>query len=350
MVNDLNIDEKTVSVQTPYEFKQFAVEKELVKRINEAGFSDIKNVENAFLHFDMSGSQWYDLGTLLWFISLLHTLKKQKNEIRIVLPEPGVGDRVWDFLIRWRFFDALRECVDDPANLLTSGQIPFITKHSKYVTSKGIDESGQDTIFYTNKVLEITTIRFQQGFDKEPTLLNKYYGKVVIAALSKKCGWDMAVTENFLRLALDETVRNSFQHSNGSFVNVAMLLDSKSLTLGIADNGMGIPDVLRSKFKQSAHYKELLSASDAELIKFFTEPELVVDSRYIKWSVQGTTSKSELKGLGLYYLRNMVKEQGGELRVRSGQGCVDFNSSKTDSHDDLVGMTGTMLRIRTPLT
>ncbi len=348
--NESGVDQRTLKVIAPREFKQFSFEEEILRCVRQAGLSDVKNLEGRFLIFDLTQTQWHDLGTLVWFVSLLNTMRKQKNEIQIVFPEADTGGRVWDFLIRWKFFDALRDCVDDPANLLTPHQIPLSKKdNTRYRTSKIIDEFGQESALYTNRILEITTIWLQQKFEKEPIELNKYYEKVVLGTLSKKCGWDEVTTENFVNVALKSSVRNSAVHSEGNFVNVAMRIDGKNLTVVIADNGIGIPEVLRSTFKQSQKYKDLLSGSDAELIKFFTEPDMVVDSRYIKWSVQGATSRSELKGLGLYYLKTLVVGQGGELRVRSGRGCVDFNPDGIVPRDDLIGSTGTMLRIRTPL-
>ena len=121
-----------------------------------------------------------------------------------------------------------------------------------------------------------------------------------------------------------------------------MRLDAKNLTLVICDNGIGIPKVLRTAFKQKG--------SDAELIKYFTEPDMILDSRLIKISVEkGVTSKPEREGWGLYYLKSLVLSQGGELRIRSGGACVDFTESQTVDYDHMINSPGTMMRILAPL-
>ena len=87
-----------------------------------------------------------------------------------------------------------------------------------------------------------------------------------------------------------------------------------------------------------------------DLIKFFTEPDMILDSQYIELAVEkGARSKVGLKGLGLYYLKSVVLSQRGELRIRSGKACVDFTASKVEGHDNMLDSPGTMLRIIIPL-
>lgn len=178
----------------------------------------------------------------------------------------------------------------------------------------------------------------------------KFYDKVTISALGQLCGWDLSHAKTFLHRILREGLLNSLLHSEGSFSNISMRIDKKNLTVAISDNGVGIPAVLRYAFKQSSAHKSLLKSSDVELIKYFTHPKIVLDSHLIKLSVEkGTTSKPERSGIGLYYLKSFVIAHGGELRIRSGRGCVDFKKSKTEVKDNLFNSSGTMLRIQTPL-
>jgi len=198
-----------------------------------------------------------------------------------------------------------------------------------------------------------TTLRddFERDEDTELSrFLKKYNDKIIISAFSQLCGWDLSITKNFFHRVIKEGIQNSFLHSGGTFSNTSMLLDVKNLTLVVCDNGIGIPRVLREAFSQSDSHKTLIKSSDVDLIKYFTDPDLVIDSRWIKYSVQkGITSRKDREGLGLYYLKSLVLEQGGELRIRSGRACVDFTTSGEESYDDMIDSPGTMLRIRTPL-
>jgi signal transduction histidine kinase len=176
---------------------------------------------------------------------------------------------------------------------------------------------------------------------------------VIVDAISTRCGWDRSLTRTFFQRVVREGVDNALLHGKGTFANVAMRMDEKNLTLVVCDNGVGIPEVMRRAFKESdaEQYKSLLRGSDVELIKFFTQPELIVDSRLIKHATQeGTTSRPERKGLGLYYLKSIVLNHGGELRIRSGKACVDFTPlDTTTEYDNMLESPGTMLRILTPL-
>ena len=144
-----------------------------------------------------------------------------------------------------------------------------------------------------------------------------------------------------MQRVLYEGVLNSVIHGEGTFANVSMNLDAKNLTMAICDNGVGIPQVLRTAFKQRG--------SDSELIRYFTEPDMILDSRLIEMSTEGgLTSKAERKGMGLYYLKSLVLNEGGELRIRSGNACVDFTRSKVIDKDNMINSPGTMIRISAP--
>jgi hypothetical protein len=351
----VGIEKKPITITSEFNFKQFQLEDEIATALRTAGVSDISGLHNEFLIFDLSNSYWHDLGALLWLISLLHKLRKQGNDLQLILPNPDEkkGKTVWDFLNRWRFFEALAICVDDPVNLLQPRQVPFMSKQGRYALPTKKDEYGRETFLHSLRLLEITTILpkvAKLSDDPLEQFLAKYNDKIILSALSQLCGWDYSATKNFVQLVFIESLQNTFLHSEGSFSNVSMLLDKKNLTLVIADNGIGIPKVLRSAFKASNINKDLLRKSDVDLIKYFTEPDMVLDSRLIKFSVEkGATSKPGRKGLGLYYLKSLVLSRGGELRIRSGKACIDFIKEKAESQDSLLDSPGTMLRIRTPL-
>ena len=347
-------EKEPLRIVSSYYMKQRDFEKEILDVIK---LRNLENIRSQFLIFDLSNTYWHDLGALLWLISLLHKLKKQSNDLQILLPEPvdEKGERVWDFLIRWRFFETLAVCVDAPVNLLKPEQVPHMKRESKYTLPTVHDEYGRNVMGHTLRILEMTT-KIQPSESQTSTetdlsrFLQKYNDQIIIYALSQLCGWDTSLTMTYVQRVIREGLENSFAHSEGTFSNISMILDKKNLTLVICDNGIGIPKVLRNAFQSSDNHKDLLRSSDVDLIKYFTEPDLIIDSRLIKYSVEkGTSSKRERKGLGLYYLKSLVLSQGGELRIRSGRACVDFTKSGEQTYDNMIGSPGTMLRIQTPL-
>lgn len=356
MSNEVAVHNKPLRITSGYYMKQHEFEQEILEGLGQIDLSDLDEIRNKFLIFDLSKTYWHDLGTLLWLISLLHRLKRQGNELQIMLPEPTdkKSERVWDFLIRWRFFETLSVCVDDPVNLLRPEQVHHMKRESKYSLPIGIDEFGRQILTHSLKILEMTTtLRADFEQDEETELsrfLKKYNDKVIISALSQLCGWDPSITKSFVHRVIKEGIQNTFLHSGGTFSNISMLLDAKNLTLVVCDNGIGIPRVLREAFSQSNLHSTLIKSSDVDLIKYFTEPDLVIDSILIKYSVRkGTSSRKDREGLGLYYLKSLVLGQGGELRIRSGRACVDFTTSGEEYKDNMIDSPGTMLRIRTRL-
>lgn len=350
-------DQNPISVQVSMDMKQLTLENSLRKALAQSGVKKIDEVQEKFLVFDLSRSYWHDLGALLWLIALLHRLKIQGNDVQLVFPEPteSKGQKLWDTLIRWEFFNALSRCVDESANLLPPSQVPYLSRKSQYTKPHGCwDESGMDTVLHTLRILEITTIlgRFKNTdeLERQQSEFDKLKGPIIIGALSQKCGWEPTFTRTFMQRVVREGIRNSLLHGDGSFVNLAIRIDQKNLTLAISDNGIGIPQVLRNTFKETGKRKMLATSSDADLIKYFTEPNIIVDSRLIRFSTEkGTTSSPSHAGVGLYYLKSHVLHEGGELRIRSGKACVDFVADKTNSEDDLLDSPGTLLRIQTPV-
>lgn len=354
---NVSVNKQPIIVSSQYEIKQHGFENHARECLRLVNLSRLDEVKGRFLIFDLSKSYWYDLGVLLWFISLLNRLKKQGNDIQLIFPEPddSKGINIWSFLIRWRFFETLSACVDDPANLLLLSQVPYMSGESKYGFTKRTDPYGQESILHGFGILEITTVRREQpNLEEESavgTFLRKYADRIILLALSRLCGWELELVKTFIRRAIREGTYNGLLHSRGTFVNVSIRIDHRYLTLAIADNGVGIPTVLRDAFDAPDFREKLLNQSDSDLIKYFTEPKMLLDSRLIKLSVAGGVSSiGSRPGMGLYYLKSTVLKEGGELRIRSGRACVDFTSdNKVETWDDMLDSPGTMLRIRTPL-
>lgn len=351
--------EEPIYIQSPYYFKQPEFENALSKSMEIAGFNELNEIQSKQILFDLSRTYYHDLGTLLWLIALLHKLKKQGNILRLLFPEisDAKGRSVWDFLLRWRFFETLSLCVDAPVNLLKAKQLPYLKIESKYSYGKGQDQYGEDSILHTARILEMSTFIHGKKEESEESLLSPYMNriadKIIVMALSRRCGWDLDITKDFVHIVCGEGLRNSILHAEGSFSTIAMKMDKKNLILAISDNGIGIPNTLRHAFFAYKIKKEMIEKSDSELIKYYTEPEMIIDSSWIKLSVKkGTSSKAEhRKGLGLYYLKTTVLNNGGELRIRSGKACVDFLSNgKVDKEvNNMIDSPGTMIRILVPV-
>jgi anti-sigma regulatory factor (Ser/Thr protein kinase) len=187
-------------------------------------------------------------------------------------------------------------------------------------------------------------------FDNSDDLtLSKYADRILIAALAELCGWAPLEVTKFVQLVISEGMRNSMIHAAGSFALVSMRVDPKNLTVAIGDNGVGIPETLRVAYKRTKDRKDVVERSESELIKLFTQPEIVMESHLIKAAFKkGTTSAEGRKGVGLFYLKNTVLEYDGTLRIRSGRACVDFSSRGDECRDDMLSSPGTTLRITAP--
>lgn len=360
MSSELKSSSSPLQIILDEDLNQSALESRIKKYLDDIGCSSIDKICDSYVRINLSESYWYDLGAMLWLISFLNKLKKQRNGIQLILPEPNEGnsksDNLWSFLIHWRFFDALKECVDDPINLLTPEQIPHLKMPSKYSVGHRVDQDGNKVIAHATQHLEITTIRIDASTASKNTksdievFLANHYPRIVMSALQYLCGWDETEVEMFRDYVLTEGLVNSIDHSEGNFSNICMRIDSKYLTLAISDDGSGIPAILRPALRNSTIHKYLAEKSDADLIKFYTDEQLILDSAIIRLSTQkGSTSKADRKGMGLYYLKSFVLEHGGELRVRSGTARVDFKAHKEETKDSLMNSPGTVLRIQTPL-
>ena len=137
---------------------------------------------------------WVDLGALLWMVPVLSRLRSQGNLIRLVLPDrksSATADNFWSFLQRWRFFDILRSCVDDPVNLLPSEQRPDLEVTSKYQRAHGTDADGRPTEFQTLGRLEIgilpATTNLGTALESEISTFNE---PLATSTLRILCGWN----------------------------------------------------------------------------------------------------------------------------------------------------------------
>lgn len=338
-------------------------QRELDKRLTEA-FSRVPNSSAMDLRviLDWSEVQFADLATLIWCLVFLDQLKSQGCDLALKLPDPNPvgssGHRFWSFLIRWRFFDAL-QCVDHPANLLPDDQVDWLDMAPKYQISHRPDQDGNIQQAQTLRLLEICSFRlklgptvhseeFRRAFDPYVELWKKI---VIIRALSNWCQWSEQDAHKFVAKTVVEFLENARDHSGGAWVLSGFNVDNKNLMLSVGDNGSGIPDTLRTALSQNKARKDQVEQmSDADLIRYFTAPKMILDSELIRVSTKGVIPTPEGRpGRGLYYCKQMILDNGGELRIRSGSACVEFlPNGKERPTDGLYKCMGTTIRVTIP--
>jgi hypothetical protein len=331
--------------------KQFDLELNFAARLKAAGIGSINDLRNSLVILDFQHSFWFDLGVLLWLLPVLSRLRPQSNDIRFILPDPidSKSRKLWGFLQRWRFFEVLRDCVDTLDAILLPKQLAQLREPFIYAHASARDEDGSVSYVHTARLLEINAIGLGTASSGPDAMVAEYLARFrdwpLKIALRQLCGWETDAADAFVRLVIDEAIRNSCLHATGTFAVIAMRVDGKFLTMAVADNGAGIPATLRSRYSHDIKKTN----RDSALIKYFATPDFLLDdSRLIQFSTErGTSSSPEHRGVGLYYLKKHVARRGGELRVRSGRACVDFSGSAV-ARDDLLESTGTMIRVRVP--
>jgi hypothetical protein len=364
-----------LDISLPNQFRQELADRALQLGLERYGAASVTEVSEDNIRVDMGNIEWIDLGALLWLFPLLSRLKSQANEIRIVLPrldptlEPlaptaaetwkkSEGDRlrrVVSFLIRWRFFEALRTCVDEPFNLLDESQSHLLTSTGQYSYPKSVEVGGAEETLHGTRLLELSPIVYPPGRapradDPVEQFLARYHDRVAIGALRAACGWTSQESLDFIELVLGEGLRNAVFHSQGSFSLAGMHVGPRSLVLAVADNGRGIPSVLRTALSQLKSRSRIAQATDSSLIEYFTQPEMILDSHLIAVSTQAsTTSDSDRAGMGLFYMKGQVLKREGRLSVRSGRARVSFSGSSTKRQDGLAFCPGTTLRVELPV-
>ena len=333
------------------------LEAALMAALEAANYKSIEELHGQFILYDLSASYWHQPDATLWLLMLMNKLKIQENDQQLLFPEPtnASAEQLWSYLIRWKFFEALDACVDDPVNLLTLGQVSYRQKTSKYGYSIMREATGTETNLLSDKsrVFEITVFgtKRPETSEKEDGVwrfLERDGEKLLANALTDICGWPEGQAGDFVHLVAGEAIHNCLLHSRGSFATVMMKMAPKDLFLAVGDNGIGIPAVLRSVYEKAGK-SELRTKTDSEILDYYTDPQFLLDSFMILASVKpGVSSRTDRKGMGLYYLKKHVLEHNGELKIRSGRASVEFTSTGQLPKDDLLLSPGTVVRVAVP--
>lgn len=352
--NELAPTRRSLKVQTKYRLRQVDIESALAAGFRDAGYENFNDVNDADILIDLSRTFWYDVDAAVWLLVALHVLRRRGNELHLVFPEP-VDDKsrkAWGFLLRWRFFSVLRDFVDDPATLLAQRQLPYLALRGHYAAGEGALDDGSRGALQSDRLLEITPITLgtkSTGSRREDGVQGAREGNPLILALTMRCGWTIVDAKNFVAQVVDEALRNC-EHGVARFALIAMRMDAQWLTFAVVDDGNGIPATLRSAFASAELRQKLESRTDADLIRYFADPEFIVDSEWIQLSVRaGVGSDLARPGLGLHYLKSYVLRKGGSLRIRSGCGSVDFGNEEIKAEARDFCAPGTLLRVRLPL-
>ncbi|HSH58601.1 MAG TPA: hypothetical protein VK988_02960 [Acidimicrobiales bacterium] len=340
--------------------KQSTVDGALYKALASSRVSRLADLSDEVVEVDLSAATWLDLGALMWLVPVLSRLRSQGNLLRLVLPrrdENSTADNLWSFLQRWRYFDILRMCVDDPVNLLSREQRPYLDQIGKYQRARGVDASGRSTEFHSLGRLEIgilpASTDLGSALESEISTFNE---PLATSTLRIICGWSADEVKDFVSVMVPHALRN-VTHGRGSFALVGTRLDNRQLHFVVADNGIGIPSLLRTALAQ--HVSDP-SVRDSALIEYFADRDLVessireiLDSDLVVASTeQAITSHPDPErryGYGLYYLKRRVLARGGEVRIRSGSAVVTFHRKGVRHEDGLVESPGTTLRLLLPV-
>ena len=358
-----------VEIHIPGQMKQAETESAIARAFTSlVGRSD-RSVGSIL--FDMAGTSYCDIATLVWSVLQLAEWRQRGWQIRLRLPtievsDAGVADPpsnvgFWSFLIRWGFFRVLARLVDDPVNLLDPVQASQLGPRGstppwmRYRRGRVQNILGQSEEVLSEQLLEMESFVPASGSgdliesDFRDFLDAVQEGRIVAQALVLFSEWRREDAQRLVETVMVESLNNTAVHAHANVALTAMKIDDRQMTVAVADNGTGIPAAMRNGWTEPGVDPSTLR--DSVLIQQYTEPKVVLDSFLIQAAtLQGTTTEQGRRGWGLWYLKQAVLNAGGELRIRSGQASVEFATKATTALDDLDDWHGTCLRIRVPIS
>jgi hypothetical protein len=327
----------------------------------------IRNIKEHFIHFDFEQVTFIHLDATVWLVILIAELRERGNDVLLTLPDTqNVSEsEMWSFLIRWRFFKAVADNVDLLENILEHSQLGHVFEKPKYAQGIGFDDRGRETPLFSTRLFPIAELSVSKTNidvdDEIDEFLRVYRDLLLMKALCTACGVLHDNAEQFLSYILAEGVINSCDHSRGDRSLVAMqVIDARlsrvagvdpCLVIVVADNGIGIPEVLRSAKREGKITLQDLPQDDANLIESFTQLTVLKDSLLVEASTSpGMRSDRTRGGMGLYYARYYAEELGAVMRVRSGSAEVIFSpDGETTSTDYSHTSPGTVVKFEVPL-
>lgn len=350
--------------------KRNNVDDALQELLTLTGASELNLVGARTVEFDLRSVGFMDLGALCMLILALERLSGVGASPRLLLPDrkSATGNNLWSFLQFWKVFESLSRFVGQAANLLGSEQLALLSMPAKYGHGHRVDDQGvlretQNVGHYALTSVEHNREDFERFSESHLT------SRVLLNSLCLVNGWDRETAHSFVQDQIVEGLVNSFAHSRGSHSYIVMRSDTKNFTLVVADDGRGIPNSVRGMLGAGLVGELEEPRDDARFIDLYTSEEMVERQARVMESMEevhqepesdadhidhatkaGTSSDPQRGGYGLYFLKSSVVEHGGELRVRSGSGCVTYDRcmEATESLDGLPLLPGTVLRIKLP--
>lgn len=147
-------------------------------------------------------------------------------------------------------------------------------------------------------------------------------------ALTEACETDSTARFS-IRICLDELAENVVHHADsplGGFAAAQGWRRTSAFEIGMVDLGVGI----RGSLTKNPLYADI--NDDVDAIVTALQPRV-------------TSTPERNSGIGLFVTRLLLRENGGTLAVRSGQGAV-YAGAREDAHASEVEFPGTLVALR----
>lgn len=168
-----------------------------------------------------------------------------------------------------------------------------------------------------------TTIPFIELESKQTKTIDTYLNNQVFPMMDRQ----ITTSQNeIIKSAIFELTHNVLEHSKSHYFCMCgqFFPNKKLLAFSIADYGESIPYHI---YKKSS----LMFNSDYEFINWAT--------------MEGTSTKSKIGGLGLYDIKNTIKTLG-DFKILSGYGLVEYNYGCEPHMEELRSkFHGTMINL-----
>lgn len=165
-----------------------------------------------------------------------------------------------------------------------------------------------------------TNIMFNEKKVLSPAGLDKEFSDISekIAKLNLPKGFFQ-----FVPYVISELLANIKEHSRAKRVTISVTLEGNKCEINISDNGIG--------FRKSYLAKKIYPKDDFSAIEF---------------AFGGLSTKSQERGFGLYSIKQLVEELGGEVVVKTGNATVEIQKNKTSSRDNPVYVKGVDIALK----
>jgi len=340
------------------------------------GVSDLEQIESQEIQFDLQQARFLDLDAALWLLMILQLLRSRRNIVRLQLPkvESALDSQLWSFLLRWDFFGALRRLAGPVSNFLGSEQTLLLDTDSLYRKPRQIrDERGKLVDVFTPQLFAISTLAIEPLDPLKPQLdafAWPLQDVLLLTALAQRCGIPNERAGSLISFMSEEAVQNT-RHAGGKHVLCCMqTIDHKNklasylntgpvLRIAIADNGSGIPSVLRQAIDQGIIKATDVPDAEAAQIQYFASRELSADAakRLAEDNAltriatqEHITSEPGAEGMGLHNLVKFAEQMSANVTIRSGRGEVTFVTGGTPvGSSSFCQALGTLIVIDIPI-